>query len=163
MTTLYRFYGRHANLLYVGISLDIAQRWRDHRDTKWWWWEVAAITLQHFDTRREALEAERYAIQTEMPQHNIDHAVRRPCGSYHDYVSIGKDCCRQVKNYKCPGESCSKTVFYSRREGRFFHTDGSENIGCWVSSSRADRPGPPLLWTVEIPLPSRSQYGLTYN
>ena len=157
MTTLYRFYGRHANLLYIGISLDIAHRWRDHRDTKWWWCEVAAITLQHFNTRREALEAERYAIQTEMPEHNIDHAVHPPCGG-----GCAKDCCRQVKNYKCPGESCSKTVFYNRQEDRFFHTDGSENIDCWVSSMRNDT-GHPRLWTVEIPLPSLSQYGLAYN
>lgn len=58
-------------LLYVGISLSTAGRLGQHRCTSAWSRKVATITIQRFSTRKAALEAERQAIQSEHPTHNV--------------------------------------------------------------------------------------------
>ncbi|MDQ6721875.1 MAG: GIY-YIG nuclease family protein [Candidatus Dormibacteraeota bacterium] len=70
MTTLYRFYDRRGDLLYVGISLGFLIRWGQHRD-KEWWHQIARSTLQHFPSRELALAAESLAIRDEHPRFNI--------------------------------------------------------------------------------------------
>lgn len=73
---LYRFFGHDEELLYVGITMNPAGRWPKHRSDKPWWAEVATITVETFESRREALDAETEAIKTEHPRHNIAHAER---------------------------------------------------------------------------------------
>lgn len=140
--TLYRFYARHGELLYVGITMDVASRWRDHRAGQWWWCEVGAITVRHFDTREAVLDAERIAIQTEFPTYNVKHA---------DFDD-DKRRRRQVPDYDCP-TGCGRKVFYHRRTDRYFHLDGSDNLPCWIIATRGGIPELDPCWTVEIPLP----------
>lgn len=74
---LYRFYDAEGVLLYVGITMNPAQRWKDHSKEKPWWVDVAHITLEdHSD--REAVElAERAAIRRERPRYNVVHNAGR--------------------------------------------------------------------------------------
>lgn len=73
ITTLYRFYNSNDALLYVGISEKGPERWKAHRKDKPWWTDVARTTTEHYNTRTEALDAERAAIIAEHPRHNVVH------------------------------------------------------------------------------------------
>lgn len=64
---LYRHFTAGGELLYVGITLDPAQRWRGHRATKSWWTSIATTIYQHFDSRDALVQAERQAIVDENP------------------------------------------------------------------------------------------------
>ena len=70
---LYRFYDRSDVLLYVGITVDPGARFKKHGGDKSWWGQVDRIGIEHFATRKEALEAERKAIKEEQPLHNVVH------------------------------------------------------------------------------------------
>lgn len=69
--TLYRMYGSPDCLLYVGRTINPISRLREHRLGKDWWDDIAAITLERFDTVKELAAAEAEAIATEHPIHNI--------------------------------------------------------------------------------------------
>lgn len=69
---LYRFYS-DTELLYIGITLNPVARWTDHRNHKLWWSDITRITIEHHPTRTAALDAEREAIRTEHPRHNVTH------------------------------------------------------------------------------------------
>lgn len=73
MIDLYRFYDRDDELLYVGISLSAVARASQHKATQPWWHEVARMDVEHLltDDRVVAELAERRAIETEHPRHNI--------------------------------------------------------------------------------------------
>lgn len=75
---IYRFYDRDGQLLYVGVTADIGGRWKTHSKTKPSWRQVASATIEHFDSRAEALEAEEVAIRAERPAWNITYNVGRP-------------------------------------------------------------------------------------
>lgn len=72
---LYRFWSASGQLLYVGISANPGSRWKQHRDDKPWWMEVANVTLEHFYSREAVEAAERTAIINEQPRYNIVHST----------------------------------------------------------------------------------------
>jgi prophage regulatory protein len=74
-TDLYRAYSSDDTLLYVGISYDAISRLRQHGKAADWVEQVHRVTIERFETRERALAAERFAIQTERPLHNIIHNV----------------------------------------------------------------------------------------
>lgn len=76
---LYRFYDADDRLLYIGISLNAAQRASQHKAEKPWWNEVARMDVEHLGavTRQDAEATEREAIRTEMPTHNIVHSIKQ--------------------------------------------------------------------------------------
>ena len=84
-TALYRHRDRNGTLLYVGISLSVAQRLAQHASTAHWFAEVTQVDIEWLPTRDAALAAERRAIQTEHPRCNVVHSMRekqpehRPC------------------------------------------------------------------------------------
>lgn len=69
--TLYRFYGLDDTLLYVGMTVNPGRRMEKHRGTKDWWCDVARIEMEQFTSLDELRVAERRAIETERPLHNI--------------------------------------------------------------------------------------------
>ncbi|MFF5980353.1 GIY-YIG nuclease family protein [Streptomyces olindensis] len=71
-TALYRLYDEAGVLLYVGISCNLYERWKDHREEKLWWPQVAEKRVEWYENRSEADSAEVHAIVTEDPLHNID-------------------------------------------------------------------------------------------
>lgn len=72
---LYRMYDAKDGLLYIGITTNLEDRMADHRGFKGWWREVSTIKLEHFPTRSSAEDAERLAIETEVPRWNVRHGV----------------------------------------------------------------------------------------
>ena len=73
-TALYRHYDKRGRLLYVGISLHTAVRLMGHKSQRaTWLYQVARIDIEWLPTRKAALAAERLAIKTEKPPHNIQH------------------------------------------------------------------------------------------
>jgi hypothetical protein len=69
-TTLYRYYDDAGQLLYVGIANNPLARQSQHRKAAPWWHRASRQRLQHFPTRADAEEAERLAIQEELPLYN---------------------------------------------------------------------------------------------
>ncbi|GAA2219177.1 hypothetical protein GCM10010400_76300 [Streptomyces aculeolatus] len=71
-TALYRLYDAKNRLLYVGITTDPKQRWKQHAyfngDT--WWPSVASQTVEWFSDRNAAERAETRAIEGERPLNN---------------------------------------------------------------------------------------------
>lgn len=67
--TLYHFWGG-GELLYIGITCNVATRMRTHKQRDWWL-DVDTITLEHYDTREDVRAAEIRAVYNEQPSHNI--------------------------------------------------------------------------------------------
>lgn len=72
-TALYRHFDAAGNLLYVGISKRFHVRLDEHVIGSRWSDMIATATVEHFDTRESALDAERNAIKAEKPIYNIAH------------------------------------------------------------------------------------------
>lgn len=70
MTQLYRHFDSDGALLYVGISLSAIRRLCEHRQSPWTD-NIANVTVEKFNSLEAAREAERAAIRTEKPRHNI--------------------------------------------------------------------------------------------
>ncbi|MFI0356157.1 type II toxin-antitoxin system prevent-host-death family antitoxin [Actinomadura sp. 9N407] len=69
---LYRFHDASRRLLYVGITTGNPRaRWRAHQRKSPWWQYVAFVSVEHMPTWKEARAAERAAIRSEDPLHNI--------------------------------------------------------------------------------------------
>lgn len=73
-TTLYRYFDSEGHLLYVGISGNNLKRQSQHKKNAAWFGLVSTATFEHYESRTEALAAEKLAIQRENPAHNIQHA-----------------------------------------------------------------------------------------
>lgn len=75
MTTasLYRFFNKDGDLLYVGISSKLGNRFHEHSKNQPWYEEIVGSTVAHYPTREAALDAERDAIKAERPLYNVVH------------------------------------------------------------------------------------------
>ena len=79
-TTLYRGFDAEGNLLYVGVASYWQRRLMEHERAEWLK-HTATVTLEHFETRQEALAAEYEAIKTEKPHFNATGG-NRPRGTH---------------------------------------------------------------------------------
>ena len=70
-TCLYRHFDCEGKLLYVGVSLHVLSRLSAHARISPWFHRIAHVHIEHFDSRKEALAAERAAIAEEHPECNI--------------------------------------------------------------------------------------------
>ena len=68
--TLYRFFDKDSNLLYVGITNTWHQRFHQHERTAGWFSRVAHATFEPYESREAVEAAELVAIKTENPQFN---------------------------------------------------------------------------------------------
>lgn len=105
-TELYRHFNSDGELLYVGISLSTPQRLAQHMRGSKWADEIAHIQIERHSTRGKALEAERIAIENEMPLWNVVYSLSQPFGSKRSFS--GKEKTSQVRKGFCPDEACSK-------------------------------------------------------
>ncbi|EYR81923.1 hypothetical protein SHLA_4c002150 [Shinella sp. DD12] len=71
-TALYRHFDSSGALLYVGISARPLTRLAEHEDSHWIN-DVTRVEMERFSSREVAAEAERTAIKSENPIHNIVH------------------------------------------------------------------------------------------
>lgn len=76
---LYRIFDSEAVLLYVGSTMNISARITAHVAQQTWAHKIATITVEHFGTKSDALEAEGRAIYFEKPIYNrvVTTAERR--------------------------------------------------------------------------------------
>ncbi len=72
-TGLYHVYGEADSLLYIGVSKHFGVRWQQHAQKQPWWNERRRMTVDFYDDREEALDAEALAIFTEQPKYNVLH------------------------------------------------------------------------------------------
>ena len=72
-TYLYRFYDARGMLLYIGITGDFGKRWQQHAQKQPWWNDRRRMTVDLYDTRDDAIDAEALAIFAEQPKHNVLH------------------------------------------------------------------------------------------
>jgi predicted GIY-YIG superfamily endonuclease len=92
--TLYRFYDKDGNLLYVGISNAWYQRFHDHERKAGWFSKVAYSTFEWHESRESVQIAELQAIRTENPEFNkannpsyettMDHFAKLKTWTYTD-------------------------------------------------------------------------------
>ena len=61
-TGLYHVYGEADSLLYIGVSKHFGVRWQQHAQKQPWWNERRRMTVDFYDDREEALDAEALAI-----------------------------------------------------------------------------------------------------
>jgi predicted GIY-YIG superfamily endonuclease len=74
MTTfLYRLYNTDDELLYIGISKSAIHRLHTHLVHQPWGAQIVKQTVERFEKRSDAVEAETLAIKSEQPKHNIIH------------------------------------------------------------------------------------------
>ena len=98
---LYRFFNSTGQLLYIGITMNPPQRFKEHRDSKDWWTEVAGITVENYPNRTALAEAERRAIKVERPRHNIAHNIGQRT-SIHVATAISYDNPVGIHDYWIP-------------------------------------------------------------
>lgn len=72
-TILYRAYDANDQLLYIGISHQVLARFDQHAHTSEWSDQCSYVILEHYQFRRQALAAEKIAIQNENPKYNQVH------------------------------------------------------------------------------------------
>jgi len=107
VTTLYRHFDKAGTLLYVGISTSAAARLVGHKHGSGWFDDLATITIEHYDSREEALEAEKKAIINEKPLYNRDHNKRS---------IIGKSIIGDLFIFKGTGKYMLAVVAFSEEE-----------------------------------------------
>lgn len=76
-TALYRLYDVNDQLLYVGISKNLKERWTQHTLTQPWWHLVVRREIEWLPKRSHALAAEETALRSELPKYN---GYRQPHG-----------------------------------------------------------------------------------
>lgn len=74
---LYRHWDKAGLLLYVGIACNHVNRLSQHRADSAWFPLIENITIEHFESRQAALNAERIAIVKERPIFNRQHSLLR--------------------------------------------------------------------------------------
>ncbi|MWA08800.1 GntR family transcriptional regulator [Streptomyces sp. BA2] len=70
-TAIYRLFDSDERLLYVGITASPTSRWASHSLQKSWWRDVARFDLAWLPSLEAARAAERAAIHSESPLHNV--------------------------------------------------------------------------------------------
>jgi hypothetical protein len=75
-TALYRLYAADGTLLYIGVTGKLSVRFYSHSREKRWWPQVAGMRLAWYASKAEAEEAERAAIFSEDPVHNVRSTPR---------------------------------------------------------------------------------------
>jgi predicted GIY-YIG superfamily endonuclease len=72
-TALYRHFGKNNELLYIGISYNPFARLSQHELSASWASLTAKMTIEYFESRDDAIEAEKLAIINEKPIYNVIH------------------------------------------------------------------------------------------
>lgn len=75
-SAVYRVFGDEDALLYIGVSDNFGQRWKQHAKVQPWWSDHHRMTVDWYDSREEAEDVETAAIKAEDPKYNITHSPR---------------------------------------------------------------------------------------
>lgn len=72
-TAVYYIRGEAHVLLYIGMTNHPSVRWNQHQAVQPWWDELRSLTVDWYDSRPEAEDAERAAILAEQPKYNMTY------------------------------------------------------------------------------------------
>lgn len=72
-TAVYRIRDEGDDLIYIGMTNNVAFRWNSHQIVQPWWGEVRSMTFEWYETRDEAADAEKAAIFAEQPKYNVTY------------------------------------------------------------------------------------------
>lgn len=75
-TCVYQYYDTSGRLLYVGITGRGLKRSHEHARKKDWWPLTTGCTIEHYQTRAEALDREAYLIAAYKPEYNTQGKQR---------------------------------------------------------------------------------------
>lgn len=78
-TQLYRLFDAEGRLLYVGVSHSAHVRFYQHKSGSEWSGLIEEMKVEDFATRKEALSAEKRAINYENPIYNKFKPIPDPC------------------------------------------------------------------------------------
>ena len=94
---LYRHFDAEGKLLYIGISMSAFRRLKEHQSTAVWAKDIASMSIERFESRKQLVAAERIAIFWEKPIHNYESKPkkRRNYGPNHGTVGILDRCKEQ--------------------------------------------------------------------
>lgn len=90
---LYRFFGGD-ELLYIGVTGWIPERWQRHKNAATWWPLVTSVKVEPFPKMHLALAAERVAIRDESPRSNIrslHHPLMEESVNAHGVLIAGRE------------------------------------------------------------------------
>jgi predicted GIY-YIG superfamily endonuclease len=77
-------------LLYIGITNCLPRRVAEHQTDKEWFPDTGRIAFQTYPNRKAVLAAERKAIRSERPLHNVTHdGVRIEAGMAAEFELTG--------------------------------------------------------------------------
>lgn len=124
-TTLYRYYDKDGNLLYVGITDSLSRRAAQHNKNAQWHSYAAYATFEHYVSREDALEAESKAIINESPSYNIagsDQFAIDPIGHWYELISksLQDPVHADVLQYIIDAIDCSKVEELSSDKIKWF-------------------------------------------
>lgn len=120
VTDLYRHFNLEGELLYVGISINAFERYKQHAIEKDWFDSVINMTVERFSTRQQALEAEKAAIKAEKPKYNVVHNPIAP------KQRVKKESPKAVKSYI--SSEMAKAVKFERINCAFPSVSASANF-----------------------------------
>jgi hypothetical protein len=75
--SLYRYYNKHGQLLYVGKTNSVIVRNSHHSRNKIWYGEITKATYEHYSSDVAVVAAETLAIKAEHPLYNVLHNGKR--------------------------------------------------------------------------------------
>ena len=93
---VYRHYDADGVLLYVGMSLNPTSRNMAHKAGSYWFCDISKITIEWFQDKIEAMDAEAWAIYREKPIYNknlLNGGSTKPCVvkmNNHQYDAINR-------------------------------------------------------------------------
>lgn len=70
MMFLYRLFDSAEKLLYIGVTTDCEKRIHTHRSEKSWGNRIECASIKEYDSKQDAMRAEREAIEHENPAYN---------------------------------------------------------------------------------------------
>lgn len=85
---VYAFYDESGVLLYIGMTWDIKERFKQHARTKPWWPDVAKKVVEPTRYRPEAIRREQSLIRTLRPKYNVRH---NPARAKQSFVIAGRE------------------------------------------------------------------------
>jgi hypothetical protein len=86
---VYRFFDADDQLLYLGITHNLDERWETHERIQPWWLDVVRREFTWYDTRAEAEHIERTATAAEKPRY--DRSGNRPGAEVDQRISLEID------------------------------------------------------------------------
>lgn len=100
---VYRYFDKAGTLLYIGKSLCSVIRALAHREKGAWYGAAVTMTIERFDSIKEAGAAETKAIKNEGPLHNVHHNRPKKVNKAKKIQPAGRDlswCSLRVKKQK---------------------------------------------------------------